>query len=275
MSLLIFTDLDGTLLDHDDYSFDAARGALTRIRELGIPLVLATSKTMAEVLEIRTALDNRHPFLVENGALVAIPENYFPASADLDDASPNEGFLVKRFGAGLDAILNSLQSIRERHGFRFEGFSQWSDERLAALTNLPIRKASLARRRCCSEPILWEDDAALLPYFEEDLAQAGLRLVRGGRFHHVIGRFDKATSLNWILERFQSQYPSESFTTVALGDSPNDADMLEAVDIAVVIQSARSASVQPAQPRRVIRTDRPGPAGWQQAMEEVFQRETP
>jgi mannosyl-3-phosphoglycerate phosphatase len=68
--LLVFSDLDGTLLDHDTYSFETARPALAELKERGIPLVLATSKTRAETESVRSALGNRHPFVVENGGAV-------------------------------------------------------------------------------------------------------------------------------------------------------------------------------------------------------------
>ncbi|MFQ5696467.1 MAG: mannosyl-3-phosphoglycerate phosphatase, partial [Terriglobia bacterium] len=48
--LIVFTDLDATLLDHQTYSWAAAEPALRRLRLLGIPLVFCTSKTRAEVL---------------------------------------------------------------------------------------------------------------------------------------------------------------------------------------------------------------------------------
>src|SRR5262245_50293684 len=58
---LVFTDLDGTLLDADTYSYEAASPALERLRERGTPLVMVTSKTRAEVELWRWRLSNRDP----------------------------------------------------------------------------------------------------------------------------------------------------------------------------------------------------------------------
>src|SRR4051794_3392531 len=77
-ALLVLSDLDGTLLDHTTYAFDAARAALERLRDARVPLVLCTSKTRAEVEPLRAALDNAHPFIVENGGAVYVPVGYFP-----------------------------------------------------------------------------------------------------------------------------------------------------------------------------------------------------
>src|SRR4030042_1090542 len=76
--ILVFTDLDGTLLDHRNYSFEPARPALRLLRESGIPLIICTSKTRAEVEEIRAALGNTDPFVVENGGAVFVPEGDLP-----------------------------------------------------------------------------------------------------------------------------------------------------------------------------------------------------
>jgi mannosyl-3-phosphoglycerate phosphatase len=47
--LVIFTDLDGTLLDRNTYSFEPALPALHLIRQKDIPLILTSSKTRAEI----------------------------------------------------------------------------------------------------------------------------------------------------------------------------------------------------------------------------------
>ena len=76
MRLAIFTDLDGTLLDHDTYEWSPARPMLDRIREEGWPLVFVTSKTRAEVEGLRTEMEVDEPFIVENGAAAFFPPRY-------------------------------------------------------------------------------------------------------------------------------------------------------------------------------------------------------
>ncbi|MEM9278462.1 MAG: HAD-IIB family hydrolase, partial [Pseudomonadota bacterium] len=67
--LIFFTDLDGTLLDHETYSHEPAREALDAIRNNDIPLILASSKTAAEIEPLRNELGFDHcEAIVENGA---------------------------------------------------------------------------------------------------------------------------------------------------------------------------------------------------------------
>ena len=48
MKQVLFTDLDGTLLDLFDYSYDAALPALEFLKKRKIPVIVCTAKTLAE-----------------------------------------------------------------------------------------------------------------------------------------------------------------------------------------------------------------------------------
>src|SRR5215469_2449579 len=60
---LVFTDLDGSLLDAQTYSWHAARPAIECLDKRGTPWILVTSKTRAEVEFWREKLGHRHPFI--------------------------------------------------------------------------------------------------------------------------------------------------------------------------------------------------------------------
>ena len=262
--LLVFSDLDGTLLDHETYCWLAAAPAIEELRRRNIPLILSPSETKAEQLVLRRGAGNDHPFIVENGA-AAVPVGYFPG---LDHSLDRDGdLLIRRFGAPRAEILALLAELRAK-GHRFEGFQDWTPEQLAEVASMPVELAVLALDRCCSEPLLWRGDSASLHYLQERADAAGLRLVQGGRFLHLMGRFDKADALGWLRERYEAD--GRPRCTVVLGDSPNDAAMLDAADIAVVVRSLHSGSLQPDGPERVIRTVETGPRGWLEAMQQLL-----
>ena len=260
---VVFSDLDGTLLDRETYSWEKASSALEQIRRRSIPLILSTSKTLAETLMLRQRLGNDHPFIVENGAAVAVPPGYF-ADRPGEELEAWNGFRLKRHGHGRDSILSLLRDLRTQQGFQFQGFGDWSLEQVVAKTGLPLDDASRALERFGSEPIEWRESDANLERFREQIHAAGLRLVQGGRFLHVMGQFDKAKAFLWL----KSQYGPA--VTVALGDSPNDEAMLDEADIAVIVRSEHSDRIALSRPQRVIRTEKPGSAGWQEAMEALL-----
>ena len=258
---VVFTDLDGTLLDHETYDWRPAGPALDELRRRKIPVIFNSSKTKAEQIGLRAEIGNEHPFIVENGAAVFSPQGYF--EVEPHDTEADGEYRIKRFGASRDAIVALLAELRAE-GYDFEGFSDWTPQRLAEVANLPLERAVRALDRCCSEPLLWRGDPASLHYLEKRADAAKMRLVQGGRFLHLMGRFDKADALAWLRRQYEQDGRPRS--TVALGDSPNDAAMLNAADVAVVIRSARSESIQPEGPERVIRSERPGPEGWSAAI---------
>lgn len=249
--LILFSDLDGTLLDHDSYSWASAEPALERLRMAGIPLVLSSSKTSAEMAAIRNEMGNRDPYIVENGAAVVIPEHYFGGVREQ----------VVTFGASRDVVLSELGRLRAA-GAQFRGFNDMATEELAGLTGLDVVAASRALQRHATEPLIWQGSDGELEAFRASLAAANLRLVQGGRFWHAMGIFDKADGARFLLEKYQERYGRESLLAIALGDSPNDQQLLESADIPVVIRGLNSDSVQLPSDRHAVRSLRSGPEGW-------------
>ena len=57
--MLVFTDLDGSLLDHHSYSYRDALPQLHVLDRADIPVIPASSKTRAEIARLRQAQPNR------------------------------------------------------------------------------------------------------------------------------------------------------------------------------------------------------------------------
>lgn len=254
--LIIFTDLDGTLLDHHNYSWQAARPALKQLQERQIPLILCTSKTVAEVSKLHQALELTTPFIVENGAGIIL-------SADVNSAH----FL----GRPYSELINLVQKLRRQKGYRFKGFDDFSVADIADETGLSMDTAELAKQRLGSEPIRWDDEQTKLEEFRNDLTRYGLQLLRGGRFYHVISvSADKGTALRWLLENYPST-ETNCWYSVALGDGPNDQTMMEAADLAVIIPSVSGLAPEP-QNVTIIHATEQGPNGWNQTVSDILKQ---
>jgi len=76
---LVFSDLDGTLLDHFTYQSRPADKTLAQLKCANIPVILNTSKTLAELAIIHRELKLDTPFIIENGAAIYIPIATFSA----------------------------------------------------------------------------------------------------------------------------------------------------------------------------------------------------
>ena len=256
---LLFTDLDGSLLDPRGQDGSPARPWLARLRQHGVPVIPVTCRTRRELAPLRQALGLADtPFIAENGAVVGLPPAW--CHARLEGRPGPDGVSVKTLGVDIAFIRKRLSVWRKRLGADFTLTSEIALERLMTVAGIDEAEARLARMREGSEPLLWHDDDARLEALREGLAGDGLSLLRGERFWYVTGQVDKGRAVTWLLERFTALRGRRPLT-LALGDGPNDVGMLEAVDQAVVIRSHHGLAVQPDHPA-LYRTTAMGPTGW-------------
>jgi len=257
-SLLVATDLDSCLLD-ESYRHDAADAALAALRRAGVPLVLASSKTRAEMEPLWRELRLEAPFVVENGGALLWPED--PGDAR---AVERDGLFVLSLGVPRRRLVAELRAIALESGAQLAGFADMAPEQVAALTGLSPAAARRAADRDFDEPFLCEpEDRARV---EAAAGRRGLRITRGGRFHHLSGPVDKGDALRELLRIWEGQ--GRRYSSVGLGDAPNDLGLLRAVDRPIVIprpDGEPDPMLRAALPA-AERAPRPGPAGWNAAL---------
>lgn len=248
--MIIFTDLDGTLLDHKTYRFDAAIPALSVIKEEDIPLILASSKTAAEIAPIQQAIGIKFPAIVENGAGV-----YWPG----DSQANNSDYLNIR--ESLDALPSILRD-------KFVGFGDMGVEGIQKSTGLDQEAAKLAATRCHSEPGLFSGDQKEKADFLQALDQMGIKATQGGRFLTLSLGATKADQMAAIGAHFLAQGIKTS-PSLALGDAPNDIAMLEAADFGIIIPNEAHGALPVLKGEasgRIKRAESDGPIGWNHAV---------
>lgn len=268
--ITIYTDLDGTLLDHDDYSHAPADALLEELEQQRIPVIPATSKTRAELLQLRAELGNSHPFIVENGAAVFIPCGYFQQQPE--DTGERDGFWVKEFVQPRRHWLELLMKAERLCPVRYKRFSNLDAGQLAALTGLSVEQAELAGQREYGEPLHWMGDAKEQATFIETLNSLGAQVLQGGRFLHVSGISDKGRALRWLNRQFDANGSATEPVSVALGDSPNDLAMLEAAEYAIVVRSPAHPPLSLKRRQNTYVTEKPGPAGWDEGIRRLLQQ---
>jgi len=180
-NIVIITDLDGTLLHPKTYSFQKAAPALELIKERGIPLVLCSSKTRAEIEVWRDRLGSRHPFISENGGGIYIPAGYFPFHGSGDQQG---GYEVIALALPYEEIRKRFVELRDRLETAVRGFGDMTIEEVADLTGLTLEEARLAKQRDFEEPFIFsgEPDERFLREIEGEK----LRWTQG-RFFHIMG----------------------------------------------------------------------------------------
>lgn len=275
-NVLIFTDLDGTLLDHKTYSWEAARPAITLAKKRRVPVILCSSKTLSECLALQQDLDLEGPVIFENGCGIALPKSLFskpPISACVE----LENHWLCGFGTPYKQLRKTLLNMRAAHHYQFKGFGDMSAQEVAESTGLQEDAAGRARQRHYSEPLLWLDNAKRFDEFSRQIRAEGLSLTRGGRFVHVIGKGNKGMAMLWLAGLYELQRHSPPFL-IALGDSMNDLPMLKEADTAVIVRAPHKNPVDfapHASHQQVIHTQKFGPEGWNEAIHKLLKAEVP
>lgn len=245
---MVFSDLDGTLLDHRNYSWEPAAPVLRRLARIGAGVVLASSKTAAEIAPLRAAIGFEDwPAIVENGGGVLAPGQ--PAD-DAVGTYPEIRARIARLPAG------------------FRGFGDMTAEEIAAATGLSPAAAAQARARQFSEPGLWTGPQSELEAFLAAVSAAGLTAQRGGRFLTLSLGGTKAERVAEILRRYGPRH------SIALGDAPNDLGMLQQAEFGVIVRNDHSPPLPPLPGEdsgRIRRTGNPGPQGWAEAVTTLLQ----
>lgn len=257
---LVFTDMDGSLLDHHTYSYLDALPQLHRLEHLGIPVIPATSKTRAELEHLRAELGNKNPFIVENGAAVFIPVGYF----DTQPAGTveREGYWVREMAAPRARWLEVLDALHGQFPQEYEYFFRAGTQGIMQMTNLPEPRAVEANRREYSEPVKWLGDESRRKAFIDCLQARGACVLRGGRFLAVSGDCDKGRALDWLRGIYCDSLPGLPCHDLAIGDSANDCAMLEAAETALVVRSPVHDAPALTRAEGIIYSTDYGPAGW-------------
>jgi len=246
--LLVFSDLDGTLLAHAGYSWSPAAPVLRRLRRIGAGVILATSKTAAEVAPLRAEIGFADwPAIVENGCGLLEPGQSCAQGHDTY--------------AELRARIAGLPP-------GFHGFGDMSVEEIAAETGLAPAVAARAKARQFSEPGIWAGPEMALGGFLASARAAGMTAQSGGRFLTLSLGGTKADRVAQMLRRYAPRH------SVALGDAPNDVGMLERAEVGVIVRNDHAPPIPPLPGEatgRIRRTARAGPEGWAEAVASLLE----
>jgi mannosyl-3-phosphoglycerate phosphatase len=266
--LVVFTDLDGTLLDADTNSFAAALPSLLLIREKEVPLVICSSKTKREIEHYRRKLDSHHPFISENGGGIFIPPGYFdPAAHGPHPAlAAGEGYQVIRLGAQYTGLRRALKEL-QAEGFLIKGFGDMRPEEIAGITGMTVEEAEMAKERDFDEPFIVADSGPRMQELLHAIDSKGFHWTQG-KFLHLLGNSDKGKAVSVLIDLFKEKYGEVA--TAAAGDGPNDIPMLERVDHAIIVQRRDGSYDSRITLPDVIRADGAGPEGWNKAIMELI-----
>ncbi|MCK4520872.1 HAD-IIB family hydrolase [Candidatus Parcubacteria bacterium] len=216
---IIFTDLDGTLLD-DNYSYKPAFTVLNSLKKRKVPIIFCSAKTKAEQIFFQKKMGISHPFIVENGSAIYIPKAYFKKFKKTKIVLDNKS----------DKIREEIKKLQKK--YQIKSFYDITEEEISKITGLDLKKAKLAKLakiREFGETIIEADKQAL-----KELKKK-FNVVSGGRFIQVFGKkADKGKAVRMLTKLYKDEF--DNVITIGIGNSENDKPMLKNVDTPVLVK---------------------------------------
>jgi len=262
---IVFTDLDGTLLDHDSYCVRMSVSAVDLLVRRQCPLIPVSSKTSAEIRQWMRMVFLNGPFVCENGCGIVIPKESFREVPFADEESSREWRI--HLGMNIEEVRRHLREIAAATGLQYRGFQQMTDDEISLLTGLAGEELQMCRQREYDEPFIASSDEQV-DRVRPLAASRGLVLTKGGRFHHAAGGCDKGKAVKILADLYRKE--RSDVLTVAIGDSQNDLPMFQAVDRGYLVGKP-DGSHDPAIPESAaIRVPAGGPKGFRLVIEEIM-----
>lgn len=262
---IIFTDLDGTLLDHDNYSFNDAVDILARLSLDNIPIILVSSKTQSEIEKISMQLRFHHASVAENGAIINIGNHHIFRC--LKSNSPY------CFGGSIDSILTSIEKIPHPMKKEFTLLKDMPPKMATEMTGLDQQSLEVCLERAYSVPFI--ASGKHISKLKKFCEQLGIGITQGGRFYHFLSsNIGKGHSTRWLMDKTRRAWPDKSFISIGLGDSYNDIPMLKEVDQAVVIKNKHHRELRISlREKKVVESNSKGPMGWAECIKKIVYSE--
>ena len=274
---VVVTDLDGTLLDSQNYSYTQALDAIRKLQGMDIPIVFCSSKTRFEQEVYRDELSINEPFIVENGGAIYIPKDYFRLPFSYDKVESD--YMVIEFGISYQELRYKLKEALDEAYSHIEAnnlgelslnsFGDMTVEDVAKETGLGLKMASLAKQREYSETLTIKGSKRAMEAVFEYIKKAGLLYTFGGRFYEVTGGNDKGKAVKVLLELYKMNFGT--VTSFGIGNSLNDLPLLAQTDFRMLVQGhdRRWSRMNISD---IYKVRGVGPDGWSKAVEMMLSK---
>ena len=249
LKTLIFTDLDGSLLDRDTFKFDEIKDYLKKLLSNGIFIIPNTSKTEKEILEFNNELGSNLPYISENGAAIN--------GLDLLNSNLPKELILSRDKNNLINIFK--KSVPENLQNKCKWLSEMDEKKQSLIFGLEDEKLKMALDRKYTIPFIFEGNKNEKNKLFKIVKNKGLALQEGGRVINLTDKVNKAKALQVFVRFFKKN--NKEVKTIAVGDNYNDLDMLKTSDFPCLVFNDKF-TLDEIPIKNLIITNKPSPEGW-------------
>ena len=247
--ILIFTDLDGSLLHRDTFRFDQIKDFLKDILSKGIFIIPNTSKTDKEILEFKNELGINIPYISENGASIN--------GLNLINKDLPQELILSREKETLLNIFTKTVSLKLQNKCKW--LYEMDEKNQSLILGLKYHKLKSALDRKYTVPFIFNGSKSEKKELSKILKNKGLFLQEGGRVIHLTDRVNKAKALQVFVRFFKKI--NKNIITIAVGDNYNDLDMLRSSDFPCLVFNDKF-TLDEIPINNLITTNKPSPEGW-------------
>lgn len=295
---IIYTDLDGTLLNHDDYDFSSAIEALNYAQETNSAVITVTSKPIEETFRWQRILGISHNPCISEGNIY-IPVNYLPfdITSAIDERREYESNVqipveerLPQFDISMEVILeNEYQSIKLGKPYHevvsalrsaslstnvpVRGIHEMSEEEFVQITGVSAKEARLAKRRRAQEGflILSDEPEDKMKLIRAIQATGEFSYSEGGRFSQIMGKNGTKRNAVRVLNYLYSLQHGENICTIGLGDAISD-DFIHECALKYIINNPKKAIDKNRMGEGVQYTQEEGSSAWNKAVLTVLKQ---
>ncbi|MBD1143127.1 HAD-IIB family hydrolase [Pelagibacterales bacterium SAG-MED33] len=247
--VLIFTDLDGSLLHRDTFKFDEIKEYLKQLISKGIFIIPNTSKTEKEILEFNNELGSSLPYISENGSAIN--------GLDLLNSNLPKELILSREKDSLIKIFEKSVPVNLQNKCKW--LSEMDKKKQSLIFGLENDKLKMALDRKYTIPFLFEGNKSERNELSKIVKNKGLALQEGGRVINLTDKVNKAKALQVFVRFFKKN--NKNVKTIAVGDNYNDLDMLKTSDFPCLVFNDKF-TLDEIHIKNLITTNKPSPEGW-------------
>ena len=230
---VVFSDVDGTLLDEHGrvpQTWWQVRQAISDAL-----VVLTSSRTVEELLDIQQLLGIEGPFIAENGAMVVLTNDWLDNSQGTVISVGNRMLRLLPIGTPVQQLHSIVKGAAAASGVTIETHRDVCTADVPGATPSRYSVAAQALARSYSMLLRIGGPAEARLRFFATLTGAGLTVSHGGRWHVVQGGSSKGIAARAFLHLVRRRIPHD-LCVIGVGDAQNDRSLLEEVDLAFVLR---------------------------------------
>jgi len=267
ITLLIFTDIDGTLINNDTFFEGKNIEIAETLHEHNHILIYNSSKTFDEIVNMQKKFNTSFPFICETGGGIYYKNLLTQASDEL-----REGYSIMYESKKIEMFKKIIkEEVQKNFKNDLDMFDDLCVDEKSRLSGLKGNDLHLASKRDFSILINWKSDDGRYSKFKSVLHEHGLKLIKGGRFSHICASHDKGQAVKFFLNQIKSSGMYNKILTIGIGDSTNDLEMLSNVDYACVVKSKNNNDLmKKIDISKVLLSTQHAPEGWAECIHKIF-----